>query len=111
MSGTIITDEQYNSQVKAVWRATIILTIITIVEVTMALTMHGILSKVLLNSFFALMTLWKAYYILAEFMHLKYEKRTLVMTLGIPLTFLVWGIIAFSHEGNAILEAIIRVSK
>ena len=110
MSDNVMTDEQYNSQVKAVWRATIYLTILTVVEVSMALFMHGKVSTFVLNSLFVLMTLWKAYFIIGEFMHVKYESRALVMTLGLPLTFLVWAVIAFAHDGNAWLKAFIEVT-
>jgi hypothetical protein len=103
MSGHL-TEEQYRSQVAAVWRVTVILTIVTIVEVGMALfyfyylNHHG---KSLLNLLFILLSVWKAYFIIGEFMHLRYEKRAFMMSLGVPLVFLIWAIIAFAWEGLA----------
>jgi cytochrome c oxidase subunit IV len=51
-------------------------------------------------------TLIKAFFIIAEFMHLKYEKRALIMSLGIPLIFLVWALIALMSEGYYWLDII-----
>ena len=34
-------------------------------------------------------------------MHLTYEKRALIISLAVPLVFLVWAIIAFSWEASA----------
>lgn len=110
MGGNHLTEEQYKSQVNAVWRSTLYLSILTIIEVAVALIFHGKLPVLILNSFFVIMTLWKAYYIIAEFMHIKYEKRAFVLSLGLPLTFLIWAIIAFCHDGAAWLKAIIAVS-
>jgi hypothetical protein len=103
MSGHL-SEEQYKTQVAAVWRVTIILTIVTIAEVSMALFYFYFLhhkGKSILNLLFILMSIWKAYFIIGEFMHLRYEKRAFMMSLGIPLVFLVWAIIAFAWEGIA----------
>ncbi len=96
--------EQYNSQVKAVWRATIILSVVTVVEVMFALLYMNMYPnhdgpRMLLNSFFILMSLAKAYFIVAEFMHVRYETRALTLTILVPLFFLIWFIIAFLWEG------------
>ena len=103
MSGHL-TEEQYNTQVAAVWRVTIILTIVTITEVSLALFYFYVLhhhGKSILNVLYILLSLWKAYFIIGEFMHLRYEKRAFMMSLGVPLVFLVWAIIAFAWEGTA----------
>lgn len=99
-------NEAYNSQVNAVWRATGMLSIITIVEVAIALLWmykidpDGHSSKFVLNSFFIVASLLKAYFIVAEFMHVRYEKRALTLTILVPLVFLIWFIIAFLWEGT-----------
>ncbi len=101
----------YKSQVSAVWRATLILSIITIVEVGLALWWlwvydpQGTHGKFLLNLIFILASLGKAYFIIAEFMHVKYETRALTLTLIGPLLFLIWFIIAFLWEGAEWLNA------
>ncbi|MFN8238236.1 MAG: cytochrome C oxidase subunit IV family protein [Chitinophagales bacterium] len=99
MSGHL-SEEQYKSHVAAVWRATIYLSIATVVEVVIALTLGHILPKFLLNSLYVMFSLIKAFFIVGEFMHLKYEKRAFMISLGIPLIFLVWAIIAFATEGH-----------
>ncbi|MCB9033052.1 MAG: cytochrome C oxidase subunit IV family protein [Chitinophagales bacterium] len=99
MSAEHLTEEQYNSQVKAVWKATAWLTVITVVEVAVALGLGHAVPKIVLNIFFAMASVAKAFFIIGEFMHLKYEKRAFIISLGVPLIFLVWAIIAFTVDG------------
>jgi len=47
------------------------------------------------------LSLYKAYFIVYEFMHMKYEVKGLAMTVLLPTLLLIWAIIAFFHEGNA----------
>ncbi len=99
----MMTREEYTHHVSAVWRATAILAIVTIVEVGIALIydhfFHESGMKMGLNIFMIVATLLKAFYIVSVFMHLKYEKRALALTILMPLAFLVWFIIAFIWEG------------
>lgn len=104
MSAEHLTEEQYNSQVRAVWVSTAWLTVITVVEVVVALYLGHAIPKLVLNIFFALASLAKAFFIIGEFMHLKYEKRAFMISLGVPLIFLVWAIIAFTVDGAYWLE-------
>lgn len=95
----------YKSQVNAVYRATVWLGIITIVEVAAALTWMNVFHdgggpRMLLNSFFILASLLKAYFIVGEFMHIRYETRALTITILAPTFFLIWFIIAFLWEGQ-----------
>lgn len=97
--------ETYKSQVNAVVRATVWLTIITVVEVTAALLWmkihpHGGGPRLLLNGFFIAASLLKAYFIVGEFMHIRYETRALTITILAPTFFLIWFIIAFLWEGQ-----------
>lgn len=96
-------EAQYKSQVNAVWRATIIIAVVTVFEVSLALSHFFFFyehPKLVINLFMALATLIKAFYIIAEFMHLQYEKRTFFITLALPLVFLVWLIVAMMTEGK-----------
>lgn len=107
MAGHQVDDATYNSQVAAVWKSTLWLTIITIVEVAIALMylyMFSGFPRWLLNLFFVGASVLKAFFIVGEFMHLKYEKRAFAISLGVPLVFLVWAIIAFAVEGTAWLD-------
>ncbi|MBX2846609.1 MAG: cytochrome C oxidase subunit IV family protein [Saprospiraceae bacterium] len=100
-----LTDEQYNSQVSAVWKATLWLSIITIVEVAVALVWYyklGSDHKLFLNGFLIIASLLKAFFIVGEFMHLNYEKRALTLSILVPMVLFIWGIIAFLIEGDSI---------
>lgn len=44
---------------------------------------------------------YKAYFIIYEFMHMKYEVRGLAMSVLLPTALLIWAIIAFFQEGNS----------
>lgn len=96
--------EQYNSQVKAVWRATVWLAILTVVEVGGALIYPESMPQLLLNIFFIVATILKGFFIVAEFMHLRYEFRALTITILAPTAFLIWFIIAFLWEGASWLN-------
>ncbi len=104
MSGEM-THEEYKEQVSAVWKATGYLSVITIAEVAVALLYDFVLfpegPRMPLNIFVILASLAKAFYIVAIFMHMKYERQALQMTVLLPTLFLVWAIIAFLWEGSA----------
>ncbi|MCO5230048.1 MAG: cytochrome C oxidase subunit IV family protein [Chitinophagales bacterium] len=96
-------DATYHKQVAAIWRATIIIAVVTVFEVGLALSHYFFFyhhPKAIINVFMVLATLLKAFYIIAEFMHLKYEHRSFIIILTLPLIFLVWLIIALSVEGT-----------
>ena len=97
----------YKAHVRGVWVVTVWLSVITILEVIFALAymniegISGTFPRWVLNLTFIIASLGKAFFIIAEFMHLKYEKRILGVSMAIPLIFLVWAIIAFMNEGTA----------
>ncbi len=86
---------------KAIWRTFWILLGITALEFIIAFTMH---SGPLRVAIFVGMTLVKAFYIVAEFMHLKGEVKMLIWSILIPVVFVIWLIIALLVEGGAIYE-------
>ena len=47
------------------------------------------------------MSLYKAYLIVFEFMHMKYEAKGLMLSVMLPVCLLIWAIIAFLYEGDA----------
>jgi cytochrome c oxidase subunit 4 len=88
---------------KPIWRTFWILLGITMVELILA-TIHlktGFPPKFVLNGIYLILTCAKAFYIIAEFMHLRHELKNLIMTLGITCLLFVWFIIAFLYEGNS----------
>ena len=89
---------------KEIWRTFLILLVITALEFVVAFSLpHEF--KLLRVGIFVIMTLVKAFYIVAEFMHLKTEVKTLMYCIVIPLVFIVWLLIALLMEGNSILRA------
>ncbi len=55
--------------------------------------------KSLINTFFILLTVFKAGYIVKVFMHLGDEFKNMILTILIPLTLFIWFIIAFLMDG------------
>ena len=84
-----------NSKVQKVRRVALILSIVTGIEFVIAFTLKaGSLKTVL----FVVLTLVKAFYIVGEFMHLSYERRTLIRTLLIPMAFILLLIAILLYE-------------
>lgn len=50
---------------------------------------------------FVILTIFKAFYIVGEFMHLKHEVKRLMWVIGIPFVFIIWLIIGMMLEGNS----------
>jgi cytochrome c oxidase subunit IV len=57
---------------------------------------------IILYSIFIALTIWKAKYIMMEFMHLGEEAKPLFYSIIVPLIFLVWLVIALMREGSDI---------
>lgn len=95
---------------KLIWRTFWILLAITIFELVIAIIYYetGFLPKHFLNGVFVIMTLAKAYFIIAEFMHLGHEIRNLVMTIAIPACLFIWFLIAFLWDGSSYHELRMR---
>ncbi len=49
---------------------------------------------------FIVLTLFKAFYIVAEFMHLKHEVKRMAFTIMLPFLFIIWLIIGLISEGD-----------
>ena len=88
-------------KILSLWKIAGILFVITAIEFVIAFTMP---SGPLRTSIFILMTIVKAFYIVAEFMHLKGEVKALMFSILIPLIFVIWLIIALLFEGSAIFQ-------
>lgn len=96
----VIVQPADKAKIRQIWRVAGILAIITSIEFTLAYVMP---SGGLRTSIFIALTLVKAFYIVAEFMHLGHEKKTLIYTIIIPLILVLWLIGALITEGAAIL--------
>jgi cytochrome c oxidase subunit IV len=96
----------YDESKRLATKTIIILAFITIGEVLFALMGKGYLIEGvhfpgwITGGVMIAMSIVKAYLIIYEFMHMKYEVPGLVKSVLLPTLLLVWAIIAFSYEGN-----------
>ena len=88
----------------AIWRTFWVLLGITVIEFIIAFIKEPLhLNHLLVVTVFISLTILKAFYIIAEFMHLKFEVKMLIMALSLPIIFVIWFIASMLFEGNAIL--------
>ena len=93
--------------IKVVTRGLVLLAIITLIEVAIALVgnghlIHGLhFPKLIMYPVMIGLSLYKAYFIVYEFMHMKYEVPGLAKSVLLPTLLLVWGVIAFIQEGGS----------
>jgi hypothetical protein len=94
---------------KKVRKTTILLSVITIIELAIGLSIYTIhkgpnpsaMLVLMFKGVVCILTLAKAYYIVSVFMHLGDEIRNMIMTIVVPLLLFVWFIFAFIYEGNS----------
>ncbi len=100
----------YEESIKAVYYGLGLLAFITLVEVGVSLFGKGHIWEGAKDTSWALwvagliiiaLSVYKAYFIIYEFMHMGYEVRGMAMSVLLPVLLLVWGIIAFMQEGNS----------
>ncbi|UII24153.1 cytochrome C oxidase subunit IV family protein [Fulvivirga ligni] len=91
------------NKIRKIWLTAGILAAITAVEFIIAFTIP-LSMETLRIAIFVGLTIVKAFYIVGEFMHLKYEMKSLIWSILIPLIFVVWMLIAFLYEGMAIFD-------
>lgn len=96
---TLVVEARNDEKIKKIWKTAGILLAITVVEFIMAFTMDR---GILLYALFIILTIWKAKYIMMEFMHLGDEVKPLFYSIIVPLIFLVWLVIALVKEGSEI---------
>jgi cytochrome c oxidase subunit IV len=96
---TLVVEKRDEEKIKKIWKTAFILLAITVVEFIMAFTMDR---GIILYFLFIALTIWKAKYIMMEFMHLGDEVKPLFYSIIVPLIFLVWLVIALVKEGSDI---------
>jgi len=89
--------EQRAKNIKKIWMVALILAVITAIEYVIAFT---IAPSIYRNIVFILLTLVKAGYIVAEFMHLKHEAKYLIFAILAPTIFICWLILSMLIEGT-----------
>ena len=92
-----VEEHTVSNSVKLIWRTFWILLIITIFEVGIAFTSipHDILIII-----FIVLTIVKAYFIVAFFMHLKHENVPLKYSIILPFVLILFLIVMAIAEGN-----------
>ena len=100
----------YEESKKAVFKGLILLGVVTLIEVFFSLLGKGYVIPgledytwlaYLIGLILIALSLYKAYFIIYEFMHMRYEVRGLAMTVLLPTALLIWAVIAFFQEGNS----------
>lgn len=100
----------YEEGKKVVFKGLILLGVITLIEVFIALigkgyVIHGFHLPVWLMYLLMIgFSLYKAYFIVYEFMHMRYEVPGLVRSVLLPTMLLIWAMIAFFSEGTTWLN-------
>ncbi len=100
----------YEKAKKLVFRGMWLLAIVTLLEVFISLLQKGhiisgvedisaivIIAAILIGA----LSIYKAYYIIYNFMHMAHEVPGLRMSVLLPTALLIWAIIAFFQEGNS----------
>lgn len=100
----------YEESKKKVFQGLVLLAVVTLVEVFISLLGKGHiiagaekykLLYALVGIGLIVLSLYKAYFIIYEFMHMRYEVKGLALTVLLPTTLLIWAIVAFFQEGNS----------
>lgn len=97
----------YEDAKKAVWKGLILLAVVTLVEVGLSLLkatewaesyvwLFGLASLLIIA-----LSIYKAYFIIYEFMHMAYEVKGLALSVLLPMFLLLWAVVAFFYEGDA----------
>ena len=97
-------DGGHSFDTKAIWRTFWILLVITCIELVVGMFIaprfpHN--TKIWFNILYIIFTAAKAFYIIAEFMHLRHEIKNLVMTIAVPALLFIWFIGAFLWDGDS----------
>ena len=100
-------DEHEGMTKKKIWSVFFILLFITVIEFIIALWLkpHGYLGThaiLIGNTLYIALTLLKAFYIVAYFMHLKFEKLGLQLALSVSFVFIIYFITLMLIEGGYI---------
>jgi cytochrome c oxidase subunit IV len=100
----------YEAAIKAVYRGLVLLAVVTLVEVFFSLLGKGhVISGLedinwlgyVIGFILIALSLYKAYFIIYEFMHMRYEVKGLAVSVLLPTVLLIWAIIAFFQEGGS----------
>jgi cytochrome c oxidase subunit IV len=100
----------YEESKKAVVKGLFLLGAVTLVEVFISLFGKGYIFPAVkdiawiaypVGLIIAVLSIYKAYFIIYEFMHMAYEVKGLALTVLLPTSLLIWALFAFFQEGTA----------
>ena len=100
----------YEESKKLVYKGLVLLAVVTLIEVFFSLLGKGHVIEslgditwlgYLIGLILIALSLYKAYYIIYEFMHMRYEVKGLALSVLLPTVLLIWAIIAFFQEGTS----------
>ncbi|WP_420460150.1 cytochrome C oxidase subunit IV family protein [Neolewinella sp.] len=97
----------YEESVSGVWKGLGLLAAVTVAEVILSLLkaaefVEDLRPVIYVASLFIIaLSIYKAYFIIYEFMHMGYEVKGLAMSVLLPTFLLLWALIAFFNEGDA----------
>ena len=95
--------EEHSFDTKAIWRTFWILLVITCIELIIGMFIapnyHS--HKIWFNLLYVIFTGAKAFYIIAEFMHLRHEIKNMIMTIALPALLFLWFIAASLWDGDS----------
>ncbi|PJJ47980.1 MULTISPECIES: cytochrome C oxidase subunit IV family protein [Hymenobacter] len=91
-----------------IWKTFFVLVGVTALEFAVTFIMDPSTFR---NSILIVLTIFKAFFIVAEFMHLKHETKGLIWSILVPMALLIWLMVALITEGSAIGEAIYNAFK
>ncbi len=105
MEHTATHEAHADSGVKEIIKVTVILSVLTIVELALGFWMMGMplqsTLRLSVKGAIIILMMAKAFYIVGYFMHLKHEIKNLIMTIVVPLCLFIWFIVAFLYDGNS----------
>ena len=109
VSEEILYSHPPSENTKHIWKTFWILSALTIAELGIGLLIYNIhkgenpseMLVLFFKGMVSILTLAKAYYIIAVFMHLGSEIRNFIMTVAVPMLLFVWFLIAFLWDGNS----------
>ena len=100
----------YEESKKAVVKGLFLLGFVTLIEVFISLFGKGHIIPGIkdiawmaypVGLIIAVLSIYKSYFIIYEFMHMAYEVKGLALTVLLPTSLLIWALIAFFQEGTA----------
>jgi cytochrome c oxidase subunit IV len=97
VDSSLTPQEQRAKNIRKIWTVALILAVVTGIEYVFAFTMEA---GSLRNFIFIFLTLVKAAYIVAEFMHLRHEAKVLIFAILAPIIFILWLILSQLWEGG-----------